>query len=81
LVALFAVSSADEPPTDERASSSAGVGRSDAPEQAASATLAGETDDGVVELVSTETDDVLTVEAVDNPDATISSDTWEPVEQ
>jgi|GEM_PF-2537322 hypothetical protein len=34
-----------------------------------------------VEVVSTETDDTLTVEAVDNPDATISSDTWEPVER
>jgi len=36
---------------------------------------------GQVEVVSTETDDILTVEAVDNPDATISSDTWEPVER
>jgi len=34
-----------------------------------------------VDVVSTETDDTLTVEAVDNPDATISSDTWEPVER
>jgi len=34
-----------------------------------------------VEVVCTETDDTLTVEAVDNPDATISSDTWEPVER
>ena len=36
---------------------------------------------GEFEVVSTETDDTLTVEAVDNPDATISSDTWEPVER
>ena len=34
-----------------------------------------------VDVVSTEADDVLTVEAVDNPDATISSDTWEPIER
>jgi len=34
-----------------------------------------------VEVVSTETGDTLTVEAVGNPDATISSDTWEPVER
>jgi len=34
-----------------------------------------------VEVVSTETDDTLTVEAVDNPDATIRSDTWEPVKR
>jgi len=33
------------------------------------------------ELVSTEEGDTLTVEVVDNPDATISSDTWEPVER
>jgi len=32
-------------------------------------------------VVSTETDDTLTVEAVDNPDATIQSDTWEPIER
>ena len=34
-----------------------------------------------IKVVSNESDDTLTVEAVDNPDATISSDTWEPVER
>ncbi len=34
-----------------------------------------------LELVCTETDDQLTVEAADNPDAAISSDTWVPIER
>ena len=34
-----------------------------------------------VEVVSTATGDRLTIEAVDNSDATISSDTWESVER
>jgi hypothetical protein len=34
-----------------------------------------------LELVSTETDERLTVEAADNPDAAISSDTWVPIER
>ncbi|MDS0281657.1 hypothetical protein [Haloarcula onubensis] len=50
-------------------------------ERKAPATLPAGSATGEVEVVSTETDDTLTVEAVDNPDATISSDTWEPVER
>lgn len=34
-----------------------------------------------VEIVSTNTTDALIVEAVDNPDATVTSDTWESVER
>ena len=34
-----------------------------------------------LEVVSDESDDTLTVEAADNPDATITSDTWEAVER
>jgi hypothetical protein len=34
-----------------------------------------------LELVCTETDEQLTVEAADNPDAVISSDTWVPIER
>lgn len=33
------------------------------------------------ELVSTRTGDELTLTVADNPDASISSDTWEPVER
>ena len=51
------------------------------PEPNTPAPLPGGPASGQVEVVSTETDDTLTVEAVDNPDATISSDTWEPVER
>jgi hypothetical protein len=43
----------------------------------------GSTDDGgsELQLVCTQTDDHLTVSVADNPDATITSDTWEPVER
>lgn len=34
-----------------------------------------------VKVVSNESDETLTVEAADNPDATITSDTWEPIER
>jgi len=33
------------------------------------------------EIVSTETGDRLVVEVIDNPDTSISSDTWEPVKR
>lgn len=36
---------------------------------------------GQLELVTTETDERLTVSDADNPDAKISSDTWERVER
>jgi hypothetical protein len=54
-----------------------------ASDQMAQATLPASSDTSgrVIEVVSTESGDTLTVEAVDNPDATISSDTWESVER
>ncbi|WP_324661951.1 hypothetical protein [Haloarcula sediminis] len=54
--------------------------RDAAPDRTAPAALPGGSE-STVDVVSTETDDTLTVEAVDNPDATISSDTWEPIER
>ena len=54
--------------------------RNVSPDRKAPAALPGGSEHEV-EVVSTERNDTFTVEAVDNPDATISSDTWEPVER
>ena len=43
--------------------------------------VTGRGDSEPLELVCTETDDRLTVSVADNPDATITSDTWVPVER
>jgi len=85
VLALPGVSALATDADEDRAGSVATVehdgDRDASPDEKAPATLPGGPPSGQVEVVSTETDDTLTVEAVDNPDATISSDTWEPVER
>ncbi len=82
LLALPGVSSLVTGQASDRSEASVDTPEDDtAPERSAPAALPGGPASGQVEVVSTETDDTLTVEAVDNPDATISSDTWEPVER
>ncbi|MFC6755634.1 MULTISPECIES: hypothetical protein [Haloarcula] len=80
LLALPGVSALSSSRASDRSEASVDTSGDDtSPERNAPAALPGGPASGQVEVVSTETDDTLTVEAVDNPDATISSDTWEPV--
>jgi len=58
-----------------------GVARAQAADRPAELPSGSASDSGRVELVSRETEDTLTVAVADNPDATISSDTWESVER
>ena len=81
LLALPGVSALASESTSDRPEPVTDTTECDAsPDRKAPATLPGGSQ-GEVEVVSTESDDTFTVEAVDNPDATISSDTWEPVER
>ncbi|MBX0285560.1 hypothetical protein [Haloarcula salinisoli] len=82
LLALPGVSALTSPQASARSEAAVDTTEDDtSPERDTPAALPGGPVGGQVEVVSTETDDTLTVEAVDNPDATISSDTWEPVER
>ncbi|WP_262176763.1 hypothetical protein [Haloarcula laminariae] len=71
---------ASEPASDQPDPAVDAADRDTSPDRNAPAALPGRAG-SEVEVVSTEADDTLTVEAVDNPDATISSDTWEPIER
>jgi len=82
LLALPGASALVSKPAGDRSEATADTdGRDGSRGRKVPATVPGGPPSDRVDVVSTETDDTLTVEAVDNPDAAIRSDTWEPIER